>query len=171
MVNCILKVGCVYADSCGLICQAKTTDLEAHGLRDCFSKGKELSQLIMDHGEKTLGVDSCRNIARNAADAYRIITELGGARHLRDAAKNRCIEIMDTCEWVTDEMDGRPGQMILDSTTTYRCDGCGFKKDNPTGWNYMSPMVLNEKVDFRSGIEHYCNGCTTRMKNLVKHES
>lgn len=56
----------------------------------------------------TLDLDQCRAMARNAADAYRIIQELGGAKHLKVVALNRCAEIMDACEKVTGEMDGRP---------------------------------------------------------------
>lgn len=52
--------------------------------------------------------------------------------------------------------------MLIMKTETYRCDGCGFKKDDPIGWSYLVPLVIGN-CDFRSGVYHYCDGCVRQF--------
>lgn len=101
MMICILDGGCIH--NCYMreekVCQATAQDIGERGL---------LRPNLLPSTLMTLNLDQVRSIARDAADAYRVIQELGGARHLRQVALNRCTEIMDLCENVTGVMDGRP---------------------------------------------------------------
>lgn len=66
----------------------------------------------LDNEKPTLDLESCRVVARAAADIYRIVhylhPALSGAEHLKKVAMDRCVDIMNMCEKVTGVMDGRP---------------------------------------------------------------